>query len=42
MVDRIKMQIKEIGYEIVDWIDLALDRGQWWPLANTAVNLRVP
>jgi hypothetical protein len=23
----IKMHIKEIGYQIVDWIDLALDRG---------------
>ena len=41
MWDSIKMHIKEIGQEIVDWIDLALGRGQWWTLANTAVNLGV-
>jgi hypothetical protein len=27
--DNIKMDLKEIGYETVDWINLAQDRFQW-------------
>jgi hypothetical protein len=25
----------------VDWINLALDRDQWWAVANTVTNLRI-
>jgi hypothetical protein len=33
---------KEIGWEGVDRIQLALDREQWLYLANTVMNLPVP
>jgi hypothetical protein len=36
------MDIREIGWDGMDWIDLALDRGQWSALVNTVMNLRVP
>jgi hypothetical protein len=38
-VDNIKM---EIGWDGVDWIDLAQDRNQWSALVNTVMNLWVP
>jgi hypothetical protein len=41
-VDNIKMDIKEIGWDGVDWIDMAQDRKQWSALVNTVLNLRVP
>jgi hypothetical protein len=41
-VENIKMDLKEIGWDGVDWIDLAQDRNQWRALVNTEMNLRVP
>jgi hypothetical protein len=41
-VDTIKMGLREIGWDGVDWIDLAQDRDQWSALVNTVMNLRVP
>jgi hypothetical protein len=41
-VDNIKTDIKEIGWDGVDWVDLAQDRDQWRALVNTVMNLRVP
>jgi hypothetical protein len=41
-VDNIKMDIREIGWDGVDWIDLAQDRDQCRALVNTVMNLRVP
>jgi hypothetical protein len=41
-MDNIKIDIREIGWGGMDWIDLAQDRNQWRALVNTAVNLRVP
>jgi hypothetical protein len=41
-VDNIKMELREIGWDDKGWIDLAQDRGQWWALMNTVMNLRVP
>jgi hypothetical protein len=41
-VDNIKMDIREIGWDGVDCIDLAQDRGQRRDLVNTVMNLRVP
>jgi hypothetical protein len=38
----IKMDLREIGWDGVDWIDLAHDRDQWRALVNTVMNLRVP
>jgi hypothetical protein len=41
-VDNIKMDLREIGWDGVDWIDLARNRDQWNALVNTVMNLRVP
>jgi hypothetical protein len=41
-VDNIKMDLREIGWNVIDWIDLAQDRDQWKALVNTVMNLRVP
>jgi hypothetical protein len=41
-VDNIKMDLREIGWDGVDWIDMAKDRDQWSALVKTALNLRVP
>jgi hypothetical protein len=40
-VENVKMDLKEIGWEGMDWIDLAQDRDQWRALVNTVMNLRV-
>jgi hypothetical protein len=34
--------LREIGWDDVDWIDLAQDRDFWRSLVNTVMNLRVP
>jgi hypothetical protein len=36
------MDLREIGWDDMDWIDLAQDRDQWRDLVNTVTNLRVP
>jgi hypothetical protein len=41
-VDNIKMDLRVIGWDGVDSIDLAQDRVQWRALVNTVMNLRVP
>jgi hypothetical protein len=41
-VDNIKTDLREIGWDGMDWIDLAQDRDQWWALVITVMNLRVP
>jgi hypothetical protein len=40
--DNIEMDLWEIGFGDVDWIDLAQDRDRWRALVNTVTNLRVP
>jgi hypothetical protein len=40
--DNIKMDLGEIAWDGVDWIDLAKDRNQWRALVSTVMNLRVP
>jgi hypothetical protein len=35
------MDLREIGWSSMDWIDLARDRDQWRALVNTAMNLSV-
>jgi hypothetical protein len=41
-VGNIKMDLREIGCDGMDWIDLAQDRDQWRALVNTVMNLQVP
>jgi hypothetical protein len=41
-VDNIKMDLREIGWGGVHWIDLTQDRDQWRTLMNMAMNLQVP
>jgi hypothetical protein len=41
-VDNIKMDLRLIGWDGMDWTDLAQDRDQWRALVNTEMNLRVP
>jgi hypothetical protein len=40
--DNIKMDLREIGWGGMDWIDLAQDRDQWRALVNTVMNIRAP
>jgi hypothetical protein len=35
----IRMDLKEIGWEAVDWINLAQDWDQWQDLVNAVMNL---
>jgi hypothetical protein len=39
-VNNIKIDLREIGWGGIDWIDLAQDRDQWWALVNMVVNFR--
>jgi hypothetical protein len=41
-MDNIKMYLREIGWDGIDWIDQAQDRDRWRALVNTGMNLRVP
>jgi hypothetical protein len=41
-VDSINVDLREIGWDGMDWIDLAQDRDQWRVPVNTVMNLRVP
>jgi hypothetical protein len=41
-VENIKMDIREIVWNCVDWSDLAQDRDPWRALVNTVMNLWVP
>jgi hypothetical protein len=41
-VDNIKIDLREIGWDGGDWIDLAQDRDQLRALVKAVMNLRVP
>jgi hypothetical protein len=41
-MDNIKMDLLEIGVNIVDWIGLAQNRYRWRALVNSVMNLWVP
>jgi hypothetical protein len=40
--DNIEMDLREIGIDGANWIQLAQDRAQWRACVNTVMNLRVP
>jgi hypothetical protein len=41
-VDNIRMDLREVGWGDVDWIDRAQDRNRWRSVVNSVLNLRVP
>jgi hypothetical protein len=41
-MDNIKMDLREIGWNGMDWINLAQNTDQWRALVNTVINLRAP
>jgi hypothetical protein len=41
-LDNIMMDLGEVGWGDVDWIDLAQDRNRWKAFMNSVLNLRVP
>jgi hypothetical protein len=40
--DNIKMDLQDVGFEGVDWIELSQDRDRWWAFVIAIMNLRVP
>jgi hypothetical protein len=40
--DNIKINLREIGWGSMDWIDLVQSKDQWRALVNTEMNLSVP
>jgi hypothetical protein len=36
------MDLREIGWDGVDWMHFAQDRDHWWAVVNTIMNLGVP
>jgi hypothetical protein len=41
-VDNVRMDLREVGWDGADWMDMAQDRDQWRVLVNTVLNLQVP
>jgi hypothetical protein len=41
-VNNIKMDLRKIGWDGIDWIDMAQDRDKRRVLVNTVMSLRVP
>jgi hypothetical protein len=41
-VDNIKIGFTEIGWDGMNWNDLAPDRDQWRALVNAIMNFRIP
>jgi len=40
--DNIKMDVRKVGIDGANWIQLAQDRVQWQSIVGTIMNLRVP
>jgi hypothetical protein len=38
----IKIGLREVGWDGINWIELAQDRDQWRAVVNTVMNFRVP
>jgi hypothetical protein len=40
--DNFKMELREVGWRGMNWIDLAQDRVRWLTLVNAIISPRVP
>jgi hypothetical protein len=40
--DNVRMYLREIRWEVVDWMHLTQDRDQWRAVVNTIMKLQVP
>jgi hypothetical protein len=40
--DNTEIDLKEVGWEDVEWFKLTKDGFQWWAVVNTVINLRDP
>jgi hypothetical protein len=40
--DKFELDLRDMGWVCMDWIDLAQNMEQWWALVNTVMNLQVP
>jgi hypothetical protein len=40
--DNIKLDLREIGIDGANWIQLTQDRGRWRAFVSTVMNFRVP
>jgi len=40
--DNSKMDLQEVGFGGLEWIDVSQDRDRWWALANAVMNFWVP
>jgi hypothetical protein len=41
-VDIIKIDLRETGWDGMNWVDLAQDMDEWMALVNTVMKVRVP
>jgi hypothetical protein len=41
-VDNIEINVRELGWGGMEWIDLAQDSDRWTALVDTVMNLRIP
>jgi hypothetical protein len=39
--DNIKMDLEEVGWGCVNWIELALNKNRWWAFVKAVMNLQV-
>ena len=40
--DNLRMELKEIGINTMNWVDSAQDKDYWRALVNAVLNLRIP
>jgi hypothetical protein len=40
--DNITMDLQEVGFRRMDWIELTQNKDRWWTLATAVMNFRVP